>query len=80
MKKLLLIALVSATGIVAQAAPTQAPAKNKNVPKSEVADPKTAPSKAPASAPGKSGATPAPNKTVSKSPVNSTPAKPTEKK
>jgi hypothetical protein len=80
MKKLVLIALVFATGIVAQAAPSQAPAKSKGVPKSEVADPKTAPSKAPASTPSKSGSTPAPNKTVSKSPVSNAPGKPTEKK
>jgi len=46
MKKILLIALVSTVGITAQASVLQAPAKNKNVPKSEVAEPKTLPAKA----------------------------------
>lgn len=79
MKKLLILALVSATGIVAQASPSQTPAKKNGVTKSEVAETKTMPSgKAPAATPAK--ATPSTSKPAPKSNVNTTSGKPAEKK
>jgi hypothetical protein len=80
MKKILLIALVSTVGITAQASVLQAPAKNKNVPKSEVAEPKTLPAKAaPAAAPSKAPAV-TPKTNTSKPAAPNSNAKPSEKK
>ncbi len=79
MKKLLLTALVLVVGITAQASTLQAPAKNKNVPKSEVAEPKTLPAKAPAATPSKAPvATPKTNTSKPAAPNATT--KPSEKK
>ncbi len=80
MKKLIIIALVSATGIVAQASPIQTPVKKNGVTKSEVAETKTLPTgKAAAAAPAK--ATPSASKPAPKTNTSTTTvSKPTEKK
>ncbi len=79
MKKLLLTALVLVVGITAQASTLQAPAKNKNVPKSEVAEPKTLPAKATATTPSKAPVT-TPKASTSKPAAPNSTSKPTEKK